>query len=78
MSKLHSRIKKLERQCGMPSTSSLDFLVRQTERRAGLEGISFKDASEGFIGALSDQELDSLIAEAEALYGVQKTRDSYR
>ncbi len=69
MPKLQSRITKLEGQCGVRSTWSLDFLAKQTERRARLEGISYVEASEGYIRVLSDQELDSIIAEAEALYG---------
>jgi hypothetical protein len=65
MPKLLSRITKLERQCGIRSTWSLDLLAKQTERRARLEGISFEEAGEGFIRALSDRELDRIIAEAQ-------------
>jgi hypothetical protein len=33
---------------------------KQTERRARVEGISFEDASQGFIRALSDREVELL------------------
>jgi hypothetical protein len=63
----------------MRSTSSLDFLAKQAERRARDEGISFEYASKGFIRTLSDRELDRIIAEAEALYGSPANpQDSYR
>jgi hypothetical protein len=74
MPKLHSRIEKLERQRGMHSTWSLDFLAKQTERKSRLEGTSFEDASQGFIRALTNEELDSIIAEAEELYGSRGTQ----
>jgi hypothetical protein len=69
MPQLKNRMRKLESQCGLRSHRTLNLLLQQTDQLVTRTGRNFEDVANELARDLTDAELNSLIAEADARYG---------
>ena len=68
MSQLRSRIQRLETQIGLVGRGSLDAFIQELERMGRNTSVPFGDAALELVKCLDDQELNSIIAEAETVW----------
>ena len=68
MSQLRSRIQRLETQIGLVGRGSLNTLIQELERMVRNTSIPVDDAVIELVKGLDDQELNSIIAEAETVW----------
>jgi hypothetical protein len=66
MPQLKNRMRKLESQCGLRSQRTLDVLLQQAKQLVTRTGANFDDAANELIRDLTDAELNSIMAEADA------------
>ena len=69
---LKRRIASLERT--WPRRRSLLQLVRETQSVARLTGLTYDTAFERLLPGVTDDEIEQMIAEAEAAFGVHQVR----
>ena len=69
MPQLHRRIQRLETHIGLVSRGSLGALFQELERMERDTSVAFNDAVMELVESLDDQELNSVIAEAQYQLG---------